>query len=138
MKDQRTEIYEAIQAADDTLAHLNRAQGCLRSAGNWGIADMLGGGMLSTFIKRGKMGDAEQALSDARDSMRGFARELRDVDEALDLQLCNDGFLHFADYFFDGLVADWMVQSRIGAARKQVEDAIRQIQAMRSRLVGML
>lgn len=138
MKDQRTEIYEAIQAADNTLSHLHRAQDYLRSAGNWGIADMLGGGMLSTLIKRGKMADAEQALCNARDAMRSFARELRDVDQALDIQLCSNGFLGFADYFFDGAIADWMVQSRIGTARRQVEDATRQIAALKNRLMGML
>lgn len=28
-----------------------------------------------------------------------------------------------ADFFFDGIIADWMVQSRINDAREQIEDA---------------
>lgn len=38
------------------------------------------------------------------------------------------GFLSFADFFLDGLVADYMVQSKIANAREQVDDAIRQIE----------
>ena len=34
------------------------------------------------------------------------------------------GFLSFADFFFDGLVADYLVQSKIATAREQVDDAI--------------
>jgi hypothetical protein len=37
-------------------------------------------------------------------------------------------FLSFADFFFDGFVADWLVQDRINEARRQVENAIRRVQ----------
>ena len=36
-------------------------------------------------------------------------------------------FLSFADYFFDGFVADMLVQSKINDARRQVEDAIEKV-----------
>lgn len=138
MKNRDTEIREAIQAADNTLEHLNRAQDCLKSADNWSLMDMLGGGMLSTFMKRGKMNDAQQELSEARAAMRHFASELRDVNEAVDIHIVLDDFLGFADYFFDGLITDWMVQSRINTARAQVSEAIDKVRTARSRLQGML
>ena len=34
----------------------------------------------------------------------------------------------FADFFLDGLVADYMVQSKIADAREQVDDAINRIE----------
>ena len=37
------------------------------------------------------------------------------------------GFLSFADFFFDGLVADYLVQSKIEDAKRQVADAINMI-----------
>ena len=37
------------------------------------------------------------------------------------------GFLVFADFFFDGIVTDWLVQSRIEEAREQVEAAIAKV-----------
>ena len=56
--------------------------------------------------------------------------------EALDIDV--GGFLQFADYFFDGFVADWMVQSKIGKGRKQVQQAIRQVERIRNKLWSML
>ncbi|MEA5016873.1 MAG: hypothetical protein VB099_20185 [Candidatus Limiplasma sp.] len=138
MKDQHTEITEAVQAADRALNHLRSAKDCLNSAGNWGLADMLGGKLLTTFMKHRKMNDAERELTLARDAMRSFARELRDVNGAVEIEIRVDDFLSFADYFFDGLIVDWMMQSRISAAKKQVADAIDQVQTMRATLQRML
>ena len=47
-----------------------------------------------------------------------------DVNLSLNLHMEIGGFLSFADFFFDGFVADYLVQSKITSARKQVEDAI--------------
>lgn len=138
MKSRDTEIREAIQAADRTLDYLSRAQDCLKSAGNWGLVDMLGGGMFTTFMKRGKMNNAERELAQAREAMRTFALELRDVDEIVDIHIVMDDFLGFADYFFDGLIADWMVQSRIDTARAQVSEALQKVHMAKSRLQGLL
>lgn len=138
MKSQDTEIREAIQAADKTLTHLGRARECLESAGNWGLVDMLGGGFFTTLLKRGKVNDAEAELSQAREAMRRFATELRDINEAVDIHIVMDDFLGFADYFFDGLIADWMMQSRIDAAKEQVAEAIQKVRRVQTKLEGML
>lgn len=34
----------------------------------------------------------------------------------------------FADFFFDGFLADVMVQSKINNAKKQVDEAIRRVE----------
>ena len=39
--------------------------------------------------------------------------ELSDVDQLVGVDLNISDFLSFADYFFDGIIADWMVQSKI-------------------------
>ena len=56
--------------------------------------------------------------------MKIFQRELSDLCLSVDLRMEVGGFLSFADFFFDGLVADYLVQSKIASAREQVEDAI--------------
>ena len=43
-------------------------------------------------------------------------------------------FLSFADYFFDGLLADWMMQDRINKARNQVDEAIKRVEYILARL----
>lgn len=134
MSERQREIREAVQAANEALHHLYAAQDRLRSAGNWGIADMLGGGFLTTLIKHSRMSDAERELTEARGALRRFARELQDVDALLPTEIRCDDFRGFADYFFDGVIADWMMQSRIDEARRQVNDAIRRVEALREQL----
>ena len=134
MKDQKTEIKEAMDAADEALDCLRRAQDRLASAKNWGILDILGGGLISTFMKQNRMSEANDELASARDALKNFASELKDVSDVnLDNIEVND-FLSFADYFFDGAIADWMIQSRISDARDQVRRAIDQIETIRDNL----
>lgn len=49
---------------------------------------------------------------------------------SLNLRIEIGAFLSFADFFLDGLVADYMVQSKISDARVQVDDAIIQVEAI--------
>ena len=44
------------------------------------------------------------------------------------------GFLTFADFFFDGFLADVMVQSKINNAKRQVDEAIRRVENVLGRL----
>lgn len=137
MSNERKEAMEAIQAADEALIHLNAARDCLKTAGNWGIVDALGGGFLSTLLKHGKMKDAEGELGEARLALRRFARELGDVDMMLQGSIKVDDFLGFADYFMDGVIADWMMQKRISDARTQVEKAINMVTDIRGQLLRL-
>ena len=76
------------------------------------------------MMKHSKLDDAQDAMEQARYEMRNFRRELKDVQVPLDFRVDIDGFLSFADFFFDGIIADWLVQSRIQESREQVEEAI--------------
>ena len=74
------------------------------------------------------MNDAAALMEQAKSDIQRFQRELRDVQVSLDLRMEIGSFLSFADFFLDGLVADYMVQSKIADAREQVEDAINRIE----------
>ena len=76
------------------------------------------------MIKHSKMDDAARCMEDAKYHMKVFQKEIKDVDLSCDLRLEVGGFLSFADFFFDGIVADYLVQSKIADAREQVADAI--------------
>ena len=53
---------------------------------------------------------------------------LKDKNLIIEDEEQNDGFLRFADYFWDGVVADWLVQDRINNVRQQVDEAIRRVE----------
>ena len=126
------ERQEAIDAGERALDSLYGVRKELESAGNWGLLDMFGGGMFTTFVKHSKMNDAQRYMERAKRDLAAFSRELADVSETLNI---NTGdFLSFADYFFDGFLADMMVQSRIRDAQRQVDDAIYRVESILSRL----
>lgn len=119
---------EAIQAGERALVSLREADNQLNSAKNWGVVDLLGGGLFTDLMKHSKMGNARECLEQAKRDLQGFSRELEDVNISQALNLNTGDFLAFADFFFDGLIADWLMQDRINDARRQVENAIRRVE----------
>ncbi len=137
MHDLRTrEIQEAIEAADVALDHLERAKRCLSSASGWGLWDTIGGGFISGLIKHGKMSDAEHEINEAKRALSRFSQELRDVDGYSSVHI--NGVLTFGDLFCDGFLMDVIVQSKIGKARRECDDAISQVQQIKNDLKRML
>lgn len=130
----RKEVIEAIDAADIALRCLNSAKGSLVSARNWGVYDMLGGGMFSTFIKRDKMTESQRHMDSAKYALRMLEKELKDVDSITDLNFDTDGFVYFADYFFDSLLVDWIVQGQINEARQKIDETISSIETVKHNL----
>jgi hypothetical protein len=118
------ELNEALREGDYLVYALERAEKALESAGNWGIYDMMGGGTISTHIKRSRMDDAQVAIMDAGKRLRRFQKELEDVEMAVNADLNLGGLLSFADYFFDNFFVDWMIQDKIRSAEKQVKHGL--------------
>ena len=54
------------------------------------------------------------------------------------LQIRIEGFDRFADYFFDGLFADWNVKDKIERAQQQAAGTRYEIEAVLKKLDGML
>lgn len=123
----RKEINEAIAAGEQALNSLYAAQEKLDSAKGWSWVDLFGGGFLTDMIKHSKMEDASRCMEDTKYHLKVFQKELSDIHLSLDLRMEVGGFLSFADFFFDGLIADYLVQSKIEDARGQVAEAITMI-----------
>ena len=70
---------EAIDAGERALTSLRAARGELQSAGNWGLLDLFGGGMISGLVKHSKMGNAQKYMEEAKYNLQSFSRELQDV-----------------------------------------------------------
>lgn len=131
------EIREAIAAGEKALASLEEADRYLSSAGNWGVWDMIGGGLFSTMIKHSKINEATTSMEQAKRNLVSFSRELRDVNISENIGIEIGSFLTFADYFFDGLVADWLVQNKIRDAQIQVQEAAGQVKQILASLERM-
>lgn len=136
-KTRETEIREAVAAGERALTSLRRAQEKLDSARNWGLFDLFGGGFITDMIKHSRMNDASALMENARADLLVFQRELRDVCVPTEFRMEVSDFLTFADFFFDGVIADYLVQSKIADARAQVGDAIYQVERLLRDLRGL-
>lgn len=125
---------EAREAGEIALRSLRRAKQELDGARGWGIYDMLGGGMISTLIKHGKMDKARGYIEEAKWELQKFSKELRDVTYMSGVDFGIGDLATFADFFFDGMLADFYVQTKINQARSQVDDAIRRVEMILTRL----
>lgn len=123
MEAQKREIKEAIYAGYSALRVADRILSELDSADGWNTWDMLGGGGIITHVaKHSHLDSAQDLVSDLQGKLRRFKTELADIQIAANMQVNIDGFLRFADYFFDGLFADWAVGDRISQSRNSVSE----------------
>ena len=132
--DRNKEIREAIRAGERALDSLKEANRQLNSAGNWGLVDIFGGNTISGLMKHMKVNNASRCVDDARRDLATFRDELGDIRDVENLNIDIDGFLTFADFFFDGFVADIFVQSKIRKGQQQVREAIRRVEDIVSQL----
>lgn len=132
--DRNKEVREAVRAGEQALESLREARRELNSAGNWGLIDIFGGNTVSGLMKHMKINNASRAIDNARGDLAVFRDELGDIRDIESLQVDINGFLTFADFFFDGFVADLLVQSRIREGQRQVQEAIRRVEDILAKL----
>jgi hypothetical protein len=131
------EVREAIDAGKSALAYLDRAGEHLGSARSYGVWDMLGGGLLADIAKHSHIDDAKSAVEAAQSKLRKFKTELADIDISQDIRIETDGFAKFADFFFDGLIADWSMQNRIAQSQWSVSNAAGTVNSVLRKLETM-
>ncbi len=136
LQNQKKEIDEAINAGQTARSISQKILGDLQSAKDWGTWDMIGGGLITDMMKYDKLNSAQSNVQDLQTALRNFRTELADVKEGIsaDIHLEIGDFLHFADYFFDGLFTDWMVYDRISESKTRAENTCRQIETVLEKL----
>lgn len=130
MYDESKEIREAVFSGEKALVSLKDAKRYLDSARNWGVVDIFGGDLFSGLMKHSNIDKASQAMDRAKNDLRDFQQELHDVHDLPDMHIDMGDFMTFADYFFDGFIVDFMVQSKINEARQQVNNAISRVEGI--------
>ena len=138
LESQKKELREAISAGNSARSTAESVLSSLDSAEGWGTWDLLGGGLLADMAKHSHLDEAQGAIERLQSQLRRFKTELADVTIHADMQVNVDGFLRFADYFFDGLFADWAVMDKISQSQSQVQSTKNQIDSVLSRLNSMM
>lgn len=135
---QKKEISEAIFAGNQAMNTVNEILTDLNDAEGWGIWDLAGGGLMSDLVKHNCLDEAQENVQKLQGELLRFKTELADVSVNAQLQVRVDGFLRFADYFFDGLFADWTVLDHINESQGEVTKVQSQIRQLLSNLTAML
>lgn len=136
-KNYKKEINEAILAGEKALISANNVLSSLDSAEDWGTFDLFGGGVISDMVKHNHLDEAQNKVEQLQSDLRRFKTELTDVTINSDIKVNIDGFLRFADYFFDNFFTDWAVLDKINESQENVKNTKRQIEEVISRLHSM-
>lgn len=131
---QNRETQEAICAGEAALAGTDHVLSSLDGAKDWATWDMFGGGLITDMMKYSRLDDAQAAVEELQIQLGRFKTELADVRIDADMRVNVDGFLRFADCFFDNLFTDWAVMDEISQSCSQVLKTRRQIEEVLSGL----
>lgn len=114
------ELDEAVAAGDTAHKTVSEIKIKLDKAVNMGEWDLFGGGMLPDIMKHGYLDEAQGLVEKLQTELRRFRTELADVQFDADFRINEDGFLRFADYFFDGFFVDLASLRKIEKSRDYV------------------
>lgn len=137
IKSNMNEIEEAINAGQLVIDELNNTRKSLDSAEGWGTWDLLGGGLLSDIAKHSHIDEARESASEVQSLLNNFRTELTDVKVTSEININIEGFVKFADFFFDGLIADWVVQSHIRDSIESIENVRIEVNTVINKLQQM-
>jgi hypothetical protein len=99
--------------------------------------DMLGGGLISDLAKHSHIDNAKYEAEQAQKLLRRFRSELADIRISDDIHIETGGFAKFADFFFDGLIADWFMQSKIQNSHESVSQVRSQVRSVLNKLSSL-
>ncbi|OAS13796.1 hypothetical protein [Paenibacillus oryzisoli] len=129
------ELQEALTAGKLVVDSLTDTSNSLEKAENWGKWDLWGGGgLISTHAKHSHVDDAKRFIHEANHHIQNFRDELNDLNGSFQIEIDISGTLKMADYWFDGLISDWIVQGRITNSQSQTLSAINKIRPVVSQL----
>lgn len=132
---QLKELDEAVSAGQTALRQIGAIESSLGSAEDWGTWDLFGGGLISFAAKHSHLDDAQRGAEYLQTLLDRFRTELADIKMTAQLgRMDTDGFLRFADWFFDGLIADWAVLSRIRDSQESLTQVQGQVDGALSKL----
>ena len=128
------EINEAICYGERALDAIEKTIKKLETADGWGIADILGGGLLAAEIKHSNIDDAIEYAEQAQRMLGRFKKEMSDIIMMTGNEISVCSLETFSDYFFDGLIFDWAFQSEPGKTLDTVKNYKNQLDKVMSKL----
>ena len=128
------EINDVQLIINQLLPLIDEAESKFTSARNWGFLDILGGGFLVDLVKHTKLSSASTTMNQINYLLRDLQRELKEVVIPTDFSMNTGTFSTFADFAFDGVLADVYMQSKIMTSIEQIKELRRRLEILREKL----
>ena len=130
-------INRALRIINQLIPLADRAERQFSSARSWGIADILGGGHFTSLMKHSKMEDASPEMQQISELTRQLNNELRSVVVPTGFQASTSTLAKVADVFFDDIIAETYVQSKISSNLKQLRKLQSKLKELKAELYRM-
>lgn len=131
------EINDVQIIINQILPLIDEAEDKFRSARNWGFFDILGGGFITDLIKHSKLGAASDIMNRINYLLQDLQRELKEVVIPTDFSMNTASFSTFADFVFDGILADVYMQSKIMTSMEQIRELRSRLLILRDKLTEL-
>ena len=116
------EINDVQKIIDEILSLIDEAETKFNKARNWGFFDILGGGFITDLFKHSNLDSASDIMNKINYLLKDLQRELDEVVTPTDFSMNTNTFASFADFIFDGVLADAYMQSKIMSSLKELKN----------------
>ena len=128
------EINDVQNIICQILPLIDEAESKFKGARNWGIFDILGGGFFTDLIKHSKLDSASTIMNKINSLLQTLQRELKEVVFPADFSMNTLSFACFADFLFDGFLADIYMQSKIMKSLEMIRELRSKLLTLRDKL----
>jgi hypothetical protein len=128
------EVDEAIEIGETALQFVEKTILALEIADDWGAWNMSDGKVLSALSKYSNIDEAREYVEETQRYLDKFKREISDLNLITNPVIAFGSFETYADYFFDRLISDWIVQAEIGKSLDIAKNLKNQIDKAMSKL----
>ena len=129
------ELRDVKLQADHVLRLIDEALDKIKSASNWGIYDVIAGGMVSSMIKRERMKESNRLMEEIGLALNKLQNEYGDIAWQLPERLSLDLTSELLDVWFDNIFTDLSVQSNLSKQKDQLVKLSQQVKEL-ERLVS--
>ncbi len=115
-------IIDVKDTGQKALLILEKMEGHLKKARNWGQWDMTGRQRGASYMKHSAIDRARDLSVHVKHLLVRFQKDVRHIygPEQFNLHIQIDNFSRFTDIFFDNLISDWIIQQKIQNALSSV------------------
>lgn len=131
------EINDVQLIINQILPLIDEAENKFRKARNWGFFDILGGGFITDLFKHSNLDSASDIMNKINYLLKDLQRELDEVVTPTDFSMNTNTFASFADFIFDGVLADAYMQSKIMSSLKELKNLRSTLLNLKSKLSSL-